>query len=71
MCLFGKSDLPQDVVTKLRTAVKTVSGLKGFKRLMKKSKLAAFYISPEDATTLTTKIMSDIKPVIDAVFVKK
>ena len=71
MCLWGRKDLPKDVAAKLQGAVKHVTGLKGFKRFMKKSKLAALYASPEDGTAKTKALYDKLQPVVDKTFKKK
>lgn len=71
MCLWGPKALPADVVAKLQKAVKHVSGIKGFKRFMKKSKLAALYASPEDGTAKTKALYEKLQPVVDKTFKKQ
>ncbi|MGI9426166.1 MAG: Bug family tripartite tricarboxylate transporter substrate binding protein [Hyphomicrobiaceae bacterium] len=71
MCLWGSKDLPKDVVTKLQAAVKHVTGIKGFGRFMKKSKLAAIYASPEDGTAKTKALYTKLQPVVEKIFKKK
>lgn len=71
MCLWGSKDLPKDAVAKLQAAVKHVAGLKGFKRFMKKSKLAALYASPEEGMAKTKALYDKLQPVVDKIFKKK
>ena len=71
MCLWGRKDLPKDVVAKLQAAVKHVTGIKGFKKFMKKSRLAAVYASPEEGTAKTKVLYTKLGPVVDKIFKKK
>ena len=71
MCLWGRKDLPADVVAKLQKAVKHVAGLKGFGRFMKKSKLAALYASPEDGVAKTKALYEKLQPIVEKTFKKK
>ncbi|MFY0613338.1 MAG: tripartite tricarboxylate transporter substrate binding protein [Hyphomicrobiaceae bacterium] len=71
MCLWGRKDLPADAVAKLQKAVKHVAGLKGFKRFMKKSKLAALYATPEDGVKKTQVLYDKLQPVVNKIFKKK
>lgn len=71
MCLWGRKDLPADAVAKLQKAVKHVAGLKGFKKFMKKSKLAALYASPEDGVAKTKALYTKLQPVVNKTFKKK
>lgn len=68
MCLWGPKDLPADVTTKLQAAVKHVAGLDGFARFMKKSKLAALYLTPEEATRTTEVLYEKLLPVVEKTF---
>ena len=64
MCLWGKKGLPANVTQKLEAAVKSVAGLKGFKRFMKKSKLAAFHLTAAEGTAATQALYDTLGPVV-------
>ena len=70
MCLWGKKGMPADVSAKLKAAVKTVADLKGFKRFMKKQKLAAGYLSQEDGVASAKAMYAKLMPVVEKAFKK-
>ena len=70
MCLWGPKGMPADVVKKLEATVKYVSELKGFKKFMKKSKLAGFHLTPDEGVKRTKALYTKLQPVVDKLFKK-
>ena len=70
MCLWGPKGMPADVVAKLERTVKHVAELKGFKKFMKKSKLAGFHLTPEEGVERTKALYTKLQPVVDKLFKK-
>jgi tripartite-type tricarboxylate transporter receptor subunit TctC len=64
MCVWGPKGMPANVVTKLQAAVKGVAAIKGFKKFMKKSGLAAFHLTADESVTKLNAVYATLGPVI-------
>ena len=65
MCLFAKSDVPDEVKADVGKAIEQISGIKGFKKYMGKNDLAAFYTSSADATAAQAAMFKTMAPVVE------
>ncbi|MEL6873166.1 MAG: tripartite tricarboxylate transporter substrate binding protein [Pseudomonadota bacterium] len=70
MCLWGPKGMPEGVVAKLQDAVKHIAGIKGFKRFIKKNKLAPMYMTAEQGTSNAEGLYKTLEPVVAKVFKK-
>lgn len=66
MCVWGPKGLPADVQAKIQAAIKGVAGKKGFGTFMKKSGLAAFHMSADEATANINLLYDKFEPLIVA-----
>ena len=67
MCLFAKSDVPDEVKADVGKAIEQISGIKGFKKYMGKNDLAAFYTSSADATAAQAAMFKTMAPVVEKI----
>ena len=70
MTVFGKNDLPADVVAKLKTAIEAIANTKGYTRLLKKTGAVGAYAPPEAVTADMAVISETVTPIIAEVFKK-
>ena len=64
-CLFAPKGVSDEVKTDIAAAIKHVSGLKGFKRFMKKNNLGAFYIDTASAEQAQEAMYKAMVPVME------
>ena len=64
MCLFGKSDLPDEVKADVGAAIQHVTGIKGYARYMSGNDLASFYTSSDDAHAAQDTMFEVMGPVV-------
>ena len=64
-CLFAPKGVSDEVKTDIAAAIKHVSGLKGFKRFMKKNNLGAFYIDTANAEQAQEAMYKAMVPVME------
>ena len=67
MCLFSKSDVPDEVKADVGKAIEQISGIKGFKKYMGKNDLAAFYTNSADATAAQAAMFKTMAPVVEKI----
>jgi len=71
MCVWGPAGMPDAVANKLRAAVKHVAGIKGYKKFMKKSGLAAIYTSADGSVKALNTLYDTLGPVVEKVGLRK
>ena len=64
-CLFAPKGVSDEVKTDIAAAIKHVSGLKGFKRFMKKNNLGAFYIDTANAEKAQEAMYTAMVPIME------
>lgn len=69
-CLFAPKGVSDEVKTDVASAIKHVSGLKGFKRFMKKNNLGAFYIESAKAVVAQEAMYKAMIPVMEKLTAK-
>ena len=67
MCLFAKSDVPDEVKADVGKAIEQISALRVFKKYMGKNDLAAFYTSSADATAAQAAMFKTMAPVVEKI----
>jgi tripartite-type tricarboxylate transporter receptor subunit TctC len=69
-CLFAPKGVSDEVKADVASAIKHVSGLKGFKRFMKKNNLGAFYIESAKAVVAQEAMYKAMIPVMEKLTAK-
>ncbi len=64
MCLFGKSDLPDEVKTDVGAAIEHIAGIEGYQRYMRGNDLASFYTDSATATAAQDTMFTVMGPVV-------
>lgn len=62
--VFGRPNLPTKVKQKISDAIKSVAADKGFKKLLKKAGLSAFYFDANSGKARMEKLKTDLLPVV-------
>lgn len=65
LCLYAPKGIPADAASKLKDAVKHIAGMKGFKKYMKKSKLAAFHLTAEQGDAALNRLHEELGAVAE------
>jgi tripartite-type tricarboxylate transporter receptor subunit TctC len=64
-CLFAPKGVSDEVKTDIAAAIQHVSGLKGFKKFMKKNNLGAFYIDTANAEKAQEAMYTAMVPIME------
>ena len=64
MCLFGKSDVPDEVKTDVGAAIAHIASVEGYQKYMAKNDLASFYTDSAKATAAQDTMFSVMGPVV-------
>lgn len=64
MCLFGKSDVPDEVKTDVGAAIEHIAGIEGYQKYMAGNDLASFYTDSATATAAQDTMFSVMGPVV-------
>ncbi len=71
MIVWGKKDLPADVVAKLQKAIASVAGGKGYQKMIQKTGVTGFYFSVADAVAKMSALDKTVTPITMELFHKK
>jgi tripartite-type tricarboxylate transporter receptor subunit TctC len=71
MIIWGHKDLPKDVVTKLKEAIKSVASSKVYNKMTKKMGISGSYLSPTETKAKIGIIDKLMTPFIEKMFHKK
>jgi len=70
MIIWGRRDLPADVVAKLTAAIKAAATQKGYAKLIKKTGAVGYYKPPEEGVAIVKRLQANMQPIVAANFSK-
>lgn len=67
MCVFGPTDLPEEVVADVSAAIEAVTEMEGFGRFMGRSQMSAMHLSPEEQDENLARLYDIFAPVVEGI----
>ncbi len=68
LIIWGQKDLPADITAKLVEAIAGAATSKGYAKMVKKTGVAAFYATPEEALAMVHELDEIVTPIIAELF---
>ena len=68
LIIWGQKDLPADVTAKLVEAIAGAATSEGYAKMVKKTGVAAFYSTPEEALSMVRELDETVTPIIAELF---